>query len=96
MIYRIYIILFVASGLCFSGTDGTVRGSVLDVNGETLPGVQVYIEDLGQGATTDVEGNYIILNVQVGSYDITARMIGFATHIEQGVNVTMVLSRSLS
>ncbi len=90
MIFRLHLLLvFIFSGFCFSGTDGTVRGSVLDVNGETLPGVQVYIEELGQGATTDIEGNYIILNVQVGSYDITARMIGFATHIEQDVNITM-------
>ena len=59
------------------------------MNGEALPGVQVFIEELGQGATTDIEGNYIILNIQVGTYDVKAAMIGYSTQIFQGVGVTM-------
>ena len=60
---KILIIYSLIFNFLIAGTDGTVRGVVRDVNGESLPGVQVYIEELGQGATTDGEGNYIILNV---------------------------------
>ena len=63
---KIYSIIFIIllSTILFSGTDGTIRGTVRDINGEPLPGVQVYIEALGQGATTDADGTYIILNIQ--------------------------------
>ena len=77
------------SNFLFAGTDGTIRGTVRDVNGDSLPGVQVYIEELGQGAITDMEGNYIILNIQVGTYDVKTTMIGFSTQIFQDVGVTM-------
>ena len=85
---KLLLILFTAT-LLFSGTDGTVRGKVLDVKGEALPGAQVYISELGSGTMTDIDGNYILLNLEVGTYDITISMIGFATQIIQNVNIIM-------
>ena len=58
------IFLCLSTAFLFSGTDGTIRGQVLDVNGEGIPGVQILIEELYQGAITDLDGNYIILNIQ--------------------------------
>ncbi len=84
-----YIVITAIFSLSFAGTDGTIRGAVRDVNGDPLPGVQVFIEELGQGATTDIDGNYIILNIQVGTYDVTSRMIGYATNITSNVTVSM-------
>ena len=83
------LILITLASFSFTATDGTIRGQVLDANGEPLPGVQVYIESLGQRVNTDLDGNYIILNVQVGTYDVTARMIGFATSITQNVKLLL-------
>ena len=79
-----------------AGTDGTIRGQVMDVYGEPLPGVQILIEDLSQGAVTDLDGNYIILNVQVGTYDIKTSMIGYATIKTNDVNITMDQTRWLN
>ena len=90
------IFLCLSTSLLFSGTDGTIRGQVMDVLGEPLPGVQILIEDLSQGAVTDLDGNYIILNVQVGTYDIKSSMIGYATVITKDVNVTMDQTRWLN
>ena len=87
-LFRILIIMVFVS-LAISGTDGTVRGKVLDIKGEALPGAQVYIAELGVGTMTDVDGNYILLNLQVDTYDVTVSMIGFATQIIIGVNVMM-------
>ena len=39
------ILLCFSTSLLFSGTDGTIRGQVMDVNGEPLPGVQILIAD---------------------------------------------------
>ena len=84
------------TSILFAGTDGTIIGQVMDVYGEPLPGVQILIEDLSQGAVTDLDGNYIILNVQVGTYDIKTSMIGYATIVTKDVNITMDQTRWLN
>ena len=88
---RLFNIVFLSLffTLAIGGTDGTIRGQVLDVNGEPLPGVQVFIPETGWGANTDLDGNYIILNVQVGTYEVRASMIGYAEHIQQNTSVLM-------
>ena len=84
---HIALILFIS--LSIAGTDGTVRGKVLNIDGESLPGAQVYIVELGVGTMTDVDGNYILLNLEVGTCDVTVSMIGFSTQVIQGVDVVM-------
>ena len=56
------------------GTDGTVRGKITDQKGDPLPGQVVILNELGDvvtGTAADFDGNYIILNIQVGMYDIS-------------------------
>tara|TARA_B110000467_G_scaffold84867_1_gene76596 strand:+ start:9630 stop:13328 length:3699 start_codon:yes stop_codon:yes gene_type:complete len=84
-----YIGLIFFVSLSIAGTDGTVRGKVLDIAGESLPGAQVYITELGVGTMTDFDGNYILLNLEVGTYDVTVSMIGFATQVIEGVDIVM-------
>ena len=67
--------------------DGTIRGMVKDTYGNPLQGVQVYIEELGRGATTDEEGNYIILNVQLGTYDVKCAMDRYSTNVFENIGV---------
>ena len=59
----------------YSGTDGTIRGKVTSGDGEALIGAQVIIESLGIGAVADIDGNYILLNVPVGKYEVTVIML---------------------
>ncbi|SVD51764.1 uncharacterized protein METZ01_LOCUS404618, partial [marine metagenome] len=69
---KIYILFYFSIiAFLYSGTDGTIRGKVLNMEGEALIGAQIYIESLGLGAVADIDGNYIILNIPVGSYDLT-------------------------
>ncbi|NOZ75960.1 MAG: TonB-dependent receptor plug domain-containing protein [FCB group bacterium] len=96
MAYRIFhrfveslILIFVTSALLWAGTDGTIRGQVKDMDGNGLPGAQVFIQALGVGAVADVEGNYIILNIPVGTYDVTVMMIGYQTQVRKNVEVIM-------
>ncbi|SVD89527.1 uncharacterized protein METZ01_LOCUS442381, partial [marine metagenome] len=81
--------VMVVFSFSWAGTEGTIRGNISSVEGELLIGAQVYIVELGIGAVADVDGNYILLNVPVGTYDVTASMISYGTQIIEGVEVIM-------
>ena len=73
----------------FAGTEGQIRGRIMNVEGEPLIGAQVYIEALGVGAVADADGNYILINIPVGTYDVQASMISYSTAIVSNVNILM-------
>ncbi len=84
----------------FSGTTGKITGNVIDQsNGEPLIGCNVWIEGTDQGAATDWEGNFYILNVPPGSYTLRASMIGYSavrmTNIEISIDLTTTADFSL-
>ena len=73
----------------FAGTEGQIRGRVTNIEGENLVGAQVYIEELGIGAVADLEGEYILINVPLGEYDVKATMISYRTQVYSNVQVIM-------
>lgn len=85
---RIGVLIFSGS-LLLAGTDGTIRGRVTDMEGTALPGAQVFIQDLSLGAVADVNGDYIILNVPVGTYDVNVMMMGYQRQVVSDVVVKM-------
>ncbi|WP_243663545.1 carboxypeptidase-like regulatory domain-containing protein [Rhodothermus marinus] len=57
-------------------TTGKIVGRVTDAQtGEPLPGVNVVILETQQGASTDADGYYVILNVRPGTYTLRASMV---------------------
>jgi len=87
--YLIFLFTVFSSGILIAGTDGTIRGKVTDIDGMGLPGANVIISELGMGAAADMDGNYILLNVPVGSYDVSVQMIGYQKQTIKEVAVTM-------
>jgi len=62
---------------------GSITGVVTDAeSGETVPGANIIITQLERGAVSDVDGNYEIRNVPVGTYTLTATFVGFQTFRE--------------
>ncbi len=62
----------------FAGNTGKIAGRVNDVEtGEPLVGVSIIIEGTTMGASTDVEGEYVIINIPPGSYTVLASGVGF-------------------
>ena len=75
---NLYVIFLLVIGFVFAGTDGTIRGrTTSNTDGQPLPGVQIYIADEGIGTVSDIDGNYLLLNVPVGSHEVTVEMIGY-------------------
>ncbi len=61
-----------------SGTTGKITGRVVNKStGEPLFAVNVVIEGTTLGAATDMQGNYVILNVPPGVYTLRASAVGF-------------------
>jgi hypothetical protein len=80
--------LFLGS-LLFAGTDGTIRGKVTDIEGSPLPGANIYIPDVGTGAAADMDGNYIMLNIPVGEYNVVVQMMGYQKQTMTDVGIVM-------
>ncbi len=69
---------------------GDISGQVTEAaTGEPLIGVNVAIEGTTQGAVTDTEGYYVILNVSPGTYTLRASYIGFTTQVVEDVRVNI-------
>ncbi len=79
---RIIPVLILAAllipGLALSGSTGKIAGRVTDSQtGEPLPGANVVVEGTTFGSSTDLDGNYVVLNVPPGVYTVTASYIGY-------------------
>ena len=91
------LILFLFSNLLFAGTTGKLAGKITDKNnGEPLIGVNVLLQGTFLGATTDLEGNYFILNIPPGNYTIEVQYIGYRTVDIQNIEVSTDLTTALN
>jgi hypothetical protein len=73
-----------------AGVTGKVAGQIIDKRtGEPLPGANVLLEGTIQGAATDINGEYYIINIQPGTYKIRVEMIGYRTLVFEDINISV-------
>ena len=60
-------------------TSASVSGTILDKNGETVPGVSVVIQGTTIGAVTDMSGKYKIEKIPPGKIKLIITSVGFDT-----------------
>ena len=83
-------ILCVLAGMLFAGQTGKIAGRVTDSQtGEALAGCNVLVQGTSMGAATDANGEYFIINLSPGSYDLIFSMIGYASHTAARVGVNI-------
>src|SRR6267143_4475373 len=74
-------------------TSGTVQGDVLDEKGGSVAGATVEAKNLDtnftQTDTTSTDGHFAFLSLAPGRYTITVSKSGFATVLQQNVNLTV-------
>ena len=80
--------------LCFApvsfaqGTAGKVSGTVIDKSTrEPLPAASVRVKGTPMGAIADEKGQYFILNLAPGTYDLVVNVIGYAPIRVEGVRI---------
>lgn len=79
-----FIFTFLITFLVFQGfaqNTGTVKGTVTDANThETLIGTTILVKGTAIGTTSDVDGNYVLENVEPGKRVIVVSYVGYTSY----------------
>lgn len=85
--FSFLFLLFVSSNYAQSGK---ISGYVKDaMTGEALFGTNVILQGTTLGASSDIDGYYVILNVPPGTYSLKSSMIGFNSDLVNEVIVSI-------
>jgi len=69
--------------------NGIVQGRVYDaINNEGIPFANVVIQGTTIGASTDIDGNYVIEDLQPALYNVEVSYLGYRTKVEFEVQVS--------
>lgn len=76
---------------------GKLAGKVTDARtGDPLPGANVLIVGTELGAATNARGEYFIINVVPGTYDVRVSFVGYATQIIKDVRIVAGITKELN
>ncbi len=83
-----------AGGGSSQKTSSKISGKVIDkVTGDPLPGANVFIEGTSIGAATNMQGEYVIPRISVGTFVIVVKYIGYK---DANVTVQILPGRSIT
>jgi len=95
----IFAALLVLAGPAWaSATSGTIKGTVVDDGGLSIPGVLLTLSSptlIGgaQQRTADDDGTFIFVELPPGSYELIAQKQGFSTVKKTGIEVGLAARR---
>ena len=97
---KTFFVLLIFAINVYAGITGKLSGVVKDAStGEPLVGANILLEGTSFGAATNIDGEYVILNIPPGKYRVKISFIGYETTIITDVVVivdqTTLLSASL-
>lgn len=80
--------LFLVIQSSFGQTSGTLRGTIKDVKTkEDIIGATVFIQSLGKGAATDINGFFSFAKLPVGTYNLKVSFVGYQPLLLSDVKV---------
>ncbi len=86
LVFYSILFAFVFSSDLLAGITGKLAGKIRDAStGELLPQVNIVLLNTKMGAASDNEGDYFIINIPPGTYDIKVTIIGYAAKTVTGV-----------
>ena len=92
----VVIAYLINPSITYSQSTGKIMGKVSDVStDEGIPFANVLINGTTIGAASDVEGNFVVLNIPPGTYNVTASYIGFQKVTIKDVTVNVGFTTSL-
>jgi outer membrane receptor for ferrienterochelin and colicin len=85
-----FILLIAGAAAGYAGTTGKIAGTVKDAQtGEALVGASIVLQGTTQGAATNIDGYYVILNVSPGKYTLISSAVGFNKRTINDVAVSL-------
>lgn len=82
------LFLSLFSILAFGQEKATIHGVVSDAtSGETLVGVNVFLQGTALGTATDIEGKFVIENISPGEYNLEVSYIGYEKKVYTGIKL---------
>lgn len=78
----IFIVTLLITSFAFAQT-GSFSGAVNDSFGEPLPGVSVVLKGTVLGTTTDMDGKYLMSNLNSGNFTIVFSYVGFKNFVKE-------------
>lgn len=89
-------LMFISPVLAQTGV-GKLSGKVVDANTrEALIGANVVILNTDQGAATNVDGEYFVLNITPGTYDVRVSYVGYAPKTIKEVRIVAGITYELN
>ena len=93
----VLLFLFALPGVALAQGTGTIAGQVLEDDGVTsVIGANVRVDGTALGGVTDLDGNYRIIGVPVGTFAVTASYTGYTSQTQTGVDVNAGYTRALN
>ena len=95
----LFILFSIIPGMLFAAETGTIKGVVIDAQtGDPLPGAAIVIKKLFLGTSSDLNGEFILNNVPVGTNTVTVSYLGYTEQeivIEISANETKTIEAYL-
>lgn len=86
-------LMLLPAGSLLAGTTGKIKGKVIDkASSEALVGANVSIVGTSYGAATNIDGEYLILNIPAGVYTLRATFVGYSQVTVSNVRVSSDLT----
>jgi len=87
------LLLIIAAPPAQAGTSGKVSGEVIDSEtGEPVVGATVRVSETNLATKTDDDGEFFIINIPVGKYDLTVTSVGYEAVQKRQVRVLVDLT----
>ena len=84
----ILLLASISSGAARAQETGTLSGKVWDeVTGEELVGANILLVGTSRGGNTDLNGQFSVRGIPVGTYDVRITYVGYATKLVRGLKI---------
>ncbi len=94
----VFLALAATSTLFGQATEGSVLGSVLDASGAAVVGAHVDVVSVEtsfiRSTITNGAGEYVVANLPIGHYDVSAQMTGFRKSVHAAVALDLEGARA--
>lgn len=86
----LFLSLNIAAVVAQNGsTHGSIRGVILDNNGQVLPFATVVLKEKNIGKVADTEGSYFFEKLDFGTYTLSVSAVGF-NKLEQKITISKI------